>query len=180
MPSPETLLTPELSATICQLIKDGNRNEVAAEASGVSVRTYYRWMAKAEQGERPYVGFARSCHAARAHAEVDMMAAHLAGDPFKGSSTGTAAFNWLKTSRSKHYAEETRITVEVESVIDGFLVILERLLSTDQYVEVLTAWQDQRDNGAASQLQASEAPGHVKRKLFRAADVVDTEGEPTL
>ncbi len=180
MPSPITLLTPELQAEICRLISIGNRSEVAALASGVPKKTYETWVTNGYKGIEPYADFLEASGAARAHAEVNMMSTALKGDPFKGSTTGTASFNWLKTSRAKHYAEEKRITVEVESVIQGFLEVMQDLLTTDQYVEILTTWQDRRDgvkagNGKLRPAQAADEP-----ELLRAADVVDTEGEPTL
>ena len=180
MPSPETLLTPELSATICQTIANGNRSVVAAEAAGVSVRTYERWLQKGRQGIEPYVEFLEACREARALAEVKMMATALDGDPFRGNSTGTASFNWLKTSRAKHYAEEKRVSVEVEDKLGQFFGLLEELASEEFYFEFLTAWQDRRNSGQAGGGALEQAPGYVKQKLLRAADVVDTEGEPTL
>lgn len=180
MPSPVTLLTPELQAEICRLIKAGNRNEVAAIASGVPQKTYETWVTNGNKGIEPYAAFLEASGAARAHAEVNMMKAQLAGDPFKGNNTGTSAFNWLKTSRAKHYAEEKRITVEVESVIQGFLEVMQDLLTTDQYVEILTTWQDRRDGGKARGGELRSAQAANQPKLLRAADVVDTEGKPSL
>ena len=173
MPSPETLLTPEKRDEICRLIRAGNRNEVAAEVAGVAVRTYYRWMANDEE-------FSDACHAARAHAEADRVAAHLEGDPFKGNNTSTAAFNWLKTSRAKHYAEETRVSVEIQTQLDGFLNLLEQMSTPEFYVRFLTAWQSEGDGRSARERALTKAQGNAGAKLLGTTDVVDTEGEPAL
>lgn len=173
MPSDITLLTPELQDKICDLIRKGNRNEVAAEVAGVTVQTYYRW-------KRDNEDFSNACYAARAHAEADRVADHLKGDPFKGNNTATAAFNWLKTSRAKHYAEETRISIEVEDKIGQFLGLLEEMASPEFYVEFLTAYQDRRNSGQASSRGLEQAQGATESKLLRAAHVLDTEGKPSL
>ena len=180
MPSPDTLLTPELQAKICKLIGVGNRAVVAAMECGVPQKTYETWVTNGNKGLEPYASFLDASGAARAHAEVTMMATHLEGDPFKGNNTSTAAFNWLKTSRAKHYAEETRISVEVEGQISNFLDLLERRLPEAQYVEILTAWQSESDNRSASRRTLAGPQGNAGSKLLGTADVVDTEGEPTL
>ena len=98
----------------------------------------------------------------------------------KGNSTAASAQFWLKTSRPKHYAEEKRITVEVESVLEGFLEVMRERLTADQYVEILTAWKDKRD-GQPTRGGTLEGTQRANgEKLLRAADVVDTEGEPAL
>ncbi|MCK5316715.1 MAG: hypothetical protein KAJ55_02310 [Anaerolineales bacterium] len=173
MPSDVTLLTPEMQEKICDLIRKGNRNEVAAEACGVTVATYYRWKRDNEE-------FSNACYAARAHAEVEQVAAHLKGDPFKGNNTSTAAFNWLKTSRAKHYAEETRVSVEIQTQLDGFLNLLEQMSTPEFYVRFLTAWQSEGDGRSARERALTKAQGNAGAKLLGTTDVVDTEGEPAL
>lgn len=49
-------LTEALQAAICKAIKKGNYGEVAAEAAGVSRRTFWRWMARGKRSPRGHFG----------------------------------------------------------------------------------------------------------------------------
>lgn len=178
MPSPDTLLTPELGAKICQLVEDGNRAEAAAAKMKVAASTFYLWQKRGRDGEHPYKEFALALEYARGHAECDMMAAQLAGEAKGDANTSTAAQFWLRTSRPGHYAEETRISVEVEGQVTKLLDLAERILPTGLYVDFLTAWQSERDNRPARSGEAEQLPGTPGEKLLRASDFLDTEGEP--
>ena len=178
MPSPEPTLPPELQATICQLVEDGNRAVVAAMASGVGQKAYEAWITKANKGIQPYEDFAEAIGAARAQAEVDAMATQKAGDFKNGPSTAASAQFFLKTSRAKHYAEETRINIEVEGQISRFLGILRARLPEQLYVEVLTEWQSEGDHGSIGSGGASPVPSNPEPKLLRAVIDVDSEDQP--
>ncbi len=49
--------TPALIAQACEAIKQGATIELAAGAIGISRRTWYRWMQRGEDGEKPYSRF---------------------------------------------------------------------------------------------------------------------------
>ncbi len=180
MPSPVTLLTPELQAEICQLIEDGNRAVVAALASGVGQKAYEAWITKANAGIQPYEDFVEAIGVARAKAEVEAVATQKAGDYKSGPSTAASAQFFLTRSRAKHYAEETKINVEVEGQIRRFMGILRERLPEQLYVEVLTAWQSEGDYGSSGSGGALASPQRVRDKLLKIPDVVDTDGESSL
>ena len=60
-----TILTQELQDRICQLIRAGTYDYVAAEAAGISRQTFFDWLrrgeGRSERGAEPvYVKFGRS------------------------------------------------------------------------------------------------------------------------
>ena len=180
MPSSISLLTPELSAKICRLVSIGNRAEIAANSLGIAGSTYWLWLEQGRKGREPYAAFVTALEVARAQAEIDAIATQLEGDTIGQASKSASAQFWLKTSRAKHYAEEKRISVEVEHEIDGFLTVIARLVSEDTYVQILTTWQNERDDRSAGKQQIAGTQSDASAKLLRAADVVDTTGKPSL
>lgn len=60
-------LTPEIQTRLCQLLQAGNTHEVAAEACGINVSTFYTW--KREKPE-----FAAAVDRAEAEAEAVLVA----------------------------------------------------------------------------------------------------------
>lgn len=53
-------------------IARGATAKAAAEAAGVDEATFYRWLERARDGRRPYVGFARRVAAARVRYEASV------------------------------------------------------------------------------------------------------------
>lgn len=69
-------LTPETGETIRRYLLDGNTVEAAAEAAGISRRTFYDWMERAQaggEGSKPYRDFAAEVERARAQAEAQLV-----------------------------------------------------------------------------------------------------------
>jgi hypothetical protein len=72
------MLTPALLNDILARVEGGAFPHVAAQAAGVPLETFYRWMASGnrKKSKEPYRGFARRVEQAQAHArcmaEVDM------------------------------------------------------------------------------------------------------------
>lgn len=78
-----TKLTPEVQASIVDLIEKGNYAVIAARCSGIGETTFYTWMdrgRKAEEGEEPapadeiYRKFRAAVSMASARAEADAVA----------------------------------------------------------------------------------------------------------
>ena len=146
MRSNTPLRTLKMGAKICDLVESGNRAEAAAAKMKVAASTFYMWQKRGREGEHPYEAFALALEYARGHAECEMMAQQVAGETKGEANTSTAAQFWLRTSRPGHYAEETRISIEVEGQVTRLLDLAERILPTELYVDFLTAWQSERDN----------------------------------
>jgi hypothetical protein len=58
-------LTPELQDKICALIRGGNYMHHAAAACGISKTAMHEWIAKGEDGKKPYDAFAAAVAEAR-------------------------------------------------------------------------------------------------------------------
>src|SRR5687768_9410076 len=65
-----TVVSQGLVATLAEHIREGTYAWVAAEAAGISRRTFYYWMARGERGEEPYVMVATMVHQAQAQARM--------------------------------------------------------------------------------------------------------------
>lgn len=63
-------LTPKTQKAIVAYIRSGAFDWVAAEAAGISARTFRRWMEAGERGVAAYVGFYEAVRVARAEARV--------------------------------------------------------------------------------------------------------------
>lgn len=71
---PPLEITPERHKKIVDFVKLGNFPEIAAQASGISPRQYYRWMARGRlEPDGPYWQFWQAVKAAGAEAETSMV-----------------------------------------------------------------------------------------------------------
>lgn len=178
MPSPITLLTPELQDEICGLIEEGNRSEVAALACNIRRKTYEAWVTRGNKGIEPYAEFVEAIGSARARAEVEKLRISNEGDTKNGPDQAAGARFWMTRARSRHYAEEKRVTVELQTELDRFLDLLERVTDEDTYVRFLTAWKSENSRGAGNRPAVGEASGQALAGFLGSPDVVDTDGEP--
>ena len=65
-----TKLTPETQKSICDAIRAGNYQDVAAQYAGITAATFYNWMVKGEAGKKSYLEFFDAVKKAQADAEV--------------------------------------------------------------------------------------------------------------
>ena len=177
MPSPYTLLTPEISKQVFELIAAGNRDEVAALAVGVTNRTLARWRAKGREGVEEYVEFFEGCRRASAIAEVEALKTSNAGDTKIGADRAAGARWWMSRARSIHYSESSKVTHEIEAQLSKFMTFLESELDGDTFIRVLTGWQELQRLGPADIAEAATEQEREPAKLLGAADVVDSEGK---
>jgi len=71
---PETVLTPELQATVIQYLGTGAYVETAASAAGISRRTFQQWVKRGGKGEELYAQFLRAVEQAMERADIDALA----------------------------------------------------------------------------------------------------------
>jgi len=64
-----TKLTPEVQEKIVSLVRAGNYPEVAAQAAGISGKTYYEWLRRGESEDGIYREFRQAVKEAQAAAE---------------------------------------------------------------------------------------------------------------
>ena len=70
-----TKLTPETQALICNAIRAGNYNVVAAEYGGINEKTFYAWMKQGEAAKSGiYYEFCKAVKKAEADAETQRIA----------------------------------------------------------------------------------------------------------
>jgi hypothetical protein len=65
-----TAYTPELAASMLQMLRAGNSVRAAARAAGIGEATVRGWIERGQRGEADYAEFAADVQAARARAEV--------------------------------------------------------------------------------------------------------------
>jgi hypothetical protein len=66
-----TVLTLDVMQTLEEHIREGAFEWVAAEAAGISRRTFYYWMKRGERGEEPYAYVETRVRQAQAHARLE-------------------------------------------------------------------------------------------------------------
>ncbi len=76
-----TKLTPEVQATIVQVVEEGNYFETAAAIAGISKVTLYSWIEKGEAGDEPFAEFLNALKDAEAKAERQALADVRLGQP---------------------------------------------------------------------------------------------------
>ena len=65
-----TKLTPDTQRRICDAIRAGNYQDIAAQHAGITAATFYNWMVKGEAGKGQYLEFFDAVKKAQADAEV--------------------------------------------------------------------------------------------------------------
>lgn len=109
-PGSSPLLTPELTAAICQQLEIAVPEKYAAEMNGIAEETFHAWMRKGAAGIAPYVDFREAVSRARAKAVSNLHVRALAGG--KGSNQAT----WFLERRFwRDYAEHKRVEITPEA-----------------------------------------------------------------
>jgi hypothetical protein len=144
-----TELSPEVADRIAQFIRAGNWPEPAAEAAGVSGRSFYRWMARGfqadqahesgrsvEPSEEPYWRFWQQIRKAEAESEAIAVGYLMKGMP--NAPTAVIAWlerrfrdRWSRTERVEHAGDgggAIRIETVREKVLADIDAIAQRLL----------------------------------------------------
>lgn len=174
-----TKLTPAVHSQIVSYIAAGAYARHAAEAAGISHQAVALWLSKGKKGEEPYDAFYRDVQAAKGRDALrDIQIISKAG---VGGDWKAAAWK-LERKHPKLFGQRHQIELSVQNEQVEFLRFVESELGSEVYVRLLTAWEARQSeaNEFGDQARAIEAPGTTGRKLLRAADVVDTEGEPSL
>jgi hypothetical protein len=86
------MLTDEIQEKVCQAIRAGNYNVVAAQYAGISQSTFCEWVAKGEDGIEPFVKFSEAVKKAESDCEV----AAVANVRKHWEKNWIAAMTWLE------------------------------------------------------------------------------------
>ena len=145
-----SIITPEMTNRIVQLLKAGNYVETAAAMAGVSKQTLFNWMkrgarererleknprAKVRLKEAPYADFLDSVEKAQAQAEVVDVAAISAGA--RGSWQAAA---WrLERKFPARWGRRDHLKVVMEKEVDSFISDLKAALDPATFQVVIDA-----------------------------------------
>jgi transposase len=101
-----TKLTPEVQEKIVSLVRAGNYPEVAAQAAGISGKTYYEWMKRGESEAGIYREFRKAVKEAQAAAE-----SHAVTVIRKAAIDGTwqAAAWFLERSKAERWRRKENV-----------------------------------------------------------------------
>jgi hypothetical protein len=146
-------LTDELITQICTLIKGGVFGHVAAQACGVSRRTYFGWMAQGAEGDgpEPYASFAKRVTNAKAIARSKAELRVAKTDPA----------TWLLKGPGRHRQDDEGWTHQSESrvelTVDGALT--DEQFEREMYRRALIEYRRQQKEEQKQQLD------HKQRQL---------------
>jgi hypothetical protein len=76
-----TILDGNLTKRICGLLADANSIKTACEAVGIDESTFYDWIQKGEQGQKPYADFAKRTSRARGKAKQRLVKTIVSQSP---------------------------------------------------------------------------------------------------
>jgi hypothetical protein len=137
-------LTPEVRDTIARLIAAGNYVNVAAEAAGIHVATFYRWLSRGEPQRRPtpaFRDFATAITRARVEAEASMVR-HLTRAAAAGN--WQAAAFWLERTRRDRWGRSVAPAPTVPPSALSPSVTLDLSLLTVDELELLRTVLEQQ------------------------------------
>ena len=139
----KTKLTDALIKSVCDCIEQGNYADTALRAHGIPRSTFYAWLQRGRAGDEPYRTLVDAIEVAGAKAETKLLATVAAGDPLANGERNTATqARWiLERTRHRSFGKEHQTDIATE--ISGFLDVLERTISEDDYIRFLVAWQDE-------------------------------------
>ena len=104
-------LTPEVQAAICQAIRAGNYNGVAANYAGIGESTFYLWMAQGEQAKSgPKLEFLEAIKKAESDAETR----NVALIETAANQSWQAAAWWLERKHNERWGRKERQEVTGE------------------------------------------------------------------
>lgn len=114
----KTKLTPEVQEKIVKAIEDGNFDFIAAEAAGISKRTFFRWLARGEaeserlgksgarprKSERPFWHFWHAIK--KAHATAESIRVRIINNA--SEKNWQAAAWWLERKHSDRWSRKEK------------------------------------------------------------------------
>jgi DNA-binding transcriptional MerR regulator len=107
----KSTLTPELQQRLCDLIRGGNYQEVAARSCGVPVRTLRHWLRRGRQEETGiYRDFLDAVEAAETEAETSLVLAIHAG----AKADLDHAWKWLERKAPQRWGRDRLKVKELE------------------------------------------------------------------
>jgi hypothetical protein len=135
-----TKYTKGLHENIVNLIKEGNRPEVAAIASGITADTFHNWLAQGRSGEIALWQFAADVD--RAVAEAEVAAVKIVQQSATVLNPENAKW-WLERGRSQGWSKQLQMLVKGE--LDSVMEKLREGLPPDLYLKVISVIAGESD-----------------------------------
>lgn len=159
-----TILSAELIAEVCQVIREGAHPEPAAVECGIGRATFYEWkqrgdraaaVARAEGACHPddqvFADFAEAVDAATSATENEAAKALRRSWQGRGAATVRAATEYLSRRAPKRWGRIDRLKVEAEAEVSVGGTIDVTKLGSDDLKEILRRAEKGRiDDGSAS------------------------------
>lgn len=146
-----TKLTPEVQATICAALRDGNYRATSAAAAGIHRNTLIDWEKRGEQGEGIYADFLTAMQQAEAEAEIAGLKRIMDAKP--GTPGVSGADLWQKDAwfMERRYASRwcARVKQQVAENVDALTQKLRAKPELHaEVMSVLAADEESPGNGA--------------------------------
>ena len=113
-PGRPTKLTPEVQQAICDALERGEVHVHAIEHGGIGETTYYEWLAKGEEGIKPYAEFRAATIRAESRGRkkiFDQIQAHAEDDWRAGAFL-------LERRYPQHYGKAARVDLTVGGKVE--------------------------------------------------------------
>lgn len=113
-PGRPTKLTSEVQQAICDALERGEVHVHAIEHGGIGETTYYEWLAKGEEGIKPYAEFREATTRAEARGRkkiFDLIQTHVELDWRAGAFL-------LERRYPQHYGKAARVDLNVKGKVE--------------------------------------------------------------
>jgi transposase len=102
-------LDKQRQADIVAGLAAGLTRDCCAERAGISVRTFYKWLAAGRRGEKPFDAFATACRQAERNAEAEAVERIRSA----AAKNWTAAAWWLERKFPESWGKEAELLREI-------------------------------------------------------------------
>lgn len=106
-----TLCTPEMTERIAEVVSKGIHPGTAATSCGIGLRTWREWVAKAREGQEPYLSCMERVEQARASAIVTWVPRLLEASQ-QDSRSWPAIARWLESFDRDNWLRESKVITE--------------------------------------------------------------------
>ena len=136
-----TKCTEAMTLAICEHIKCGVRDEVAAQCEGICADSHYEWMRRGATGEEPYSEYSESVTRARALWEAEKVRELNSTMVYDKNGEPLAAVGrdrqWLmRHLRKEAYSDEFKIEV-MDNANEQIISRLRAALDSEAFAKVL-------------------------------------------
>jgi transposase len=136
--APKSKLTPELTAAVVEILREGNYADTAIAIVGIHKSTYYEWIKKGNEGVEAFVAFAEAVEQASAEAEREALRVVRSG------CKGWEGSGWFLERRfpAKYAKREPDYDTKTKQLISNLKRSEVETATLEQKLEMLKAGQN--------------------------------------